>query len=64
MQTVSPAFYAGYSDPAGVGSAVADSEATVVGIYDITGMSHSEYVNGINIVKYSDGTTKKIMVRK
>lgn len=64
VQTVSPAFYAGYSDPAGVGSAVADSEATVVGIYDITGVRHSEYVNGINIVKYSDGTTKKIMVRK
>lgn len=38
--------------------------AQIVAIYTATGMKVNTLVNGLNIVKFSDGTTKKIIVRK
>lgn len=64
IQTLSPAFYARYSDPAGVDEISDRAEATVVGIYDVNGMRRACYAEGINIVRYSDGSTKKVMIRK
>jgi len=64
IQTISPAFYARYTDPAGVDEISGRAEATVVGIYDVNGMCRADYGEGINIVRYSDGSAKKVMIRK
>lgn len=38
--------------------------ATVVGYYDLMGRRYNEPFDGINIVLYSDGTSKKVIIRK
>lgn len=43
--------------------AILNGNATVVGYYNISGTEVSAPVKGINIVKYSDGTVRKIMVK-
>lgn len=45
----------------GIDENVVDVENKVVGIYDANGRKINEMRNGLNIVKYSDGSTKKIM---
>ncbi len=45
----------------GIDENVIDVENKVVGIYDANGRKINEMRNGLNIVKYSDGSTKKIM---
>ena len=40
-----------------------NEEATVVGIYDINGMLLNEMQDGLNILRMSDGTTIKIMMK-
>lgn len=45
----------------GIDENVIDVENKVVGIYDANGRKLNEMRNGLNIVKYSDGSTKKIM---
>lgn len=40
-----------------------NEEATVVGIYDINGMKLGEMQDGLNILRMSDGTTIKIMMK-
>lgn len=45
----------------GIDENVVDVENKVVGIYDANGRKLNEMRNGLNIVKYSDGSTKKIM---
>ncbi len=48
----------------GVFTVEADApEVTVTGYYDLTGRRHDTPVHGLNIVLYSDGTTKKVFVR-
>ena len=39
-----------------------DNNKTVDGYYDLNGIFHSEPINGVNIVKYNDGTFKKMMI--
>ncbi len=39
-------------------------EATIVEIYTIDGIRHSELQQGLNVVRMSDGTTRKIMHRQ
>lgn len=52
----------GYSPVSGVENVSTDThEAEVVGIYDIMGNRHSDYVKGINIVVMSNGTSRKVM---
>lgn len=63
IQTVSPAFHASFATD-GLEETIVGDNAEITDIYDITGMRHAELVKGINIVKYSDGTTKKVFVRK
>lgn len=40
-----------------------NADATVVGIYDINGMLLNEMQDGLNILRMSDGTTIKIMMK-
>ena len=46
----------------GIGSATNDSTATEVARYDANGNLLAAPAKGLNIVRYSDGTMKKIMV--
>lgn len=46
----------------GIGSATNDSTATEVARYDVNGNMLTAPAKGLNIVHYSDGTVKKIMV--
>ena len=39
----------------------ADTNAEVTGIYDVQGRKHNELQPGVNIVRMSDGTTRKII---
>lgn len=66
IQTVSPAFYIKNLDSSGVNEMIvdADSQAKLIGIYDITGRQLSRSVNGINIFRYSDGSSRKVIIRK
>ncbi len=47
-------------DPA---AAVGNEAKTIVATYDISGRKMDVPVNGINIIRYSDGTTRKVVVR-
>lgn len=38
-----------------------ESDGSVVGYYDLMGKKHAQPLRGLNIVKMSDGTTKKIL---
>ena len=54
----------GYMVPTGIGSV--ESEAGVreiSGIYTINGVKLNAPQRGINIIKYTDGTAKKVMVK-
>lgn len=52
-----------YSQAASAVSMVIDSNAVEVARYDLAGRAISSYTPGINIVKYSDGSVRKIMVK-
>ena len=45
-------------------AATTDSSVEVVGIYDLQGHRQHALRPGINIVRYSDGTAKKVMIRR
>lgn len=51
------------SGETGIDSVSEAAEATVVGIYDMSGRRMDSLTKGINIVKLSDGTTKKVLVK-
>lgn len=38
-------------------------ERTVVGIYSVDGVKLSQPKSGLNIIRYSDGTARKVIVR-
>ena len=40
-----------------------DSKWVVKGYYDISGKKHEEPQQGLNIIRYSDGSAKKIIVK-
>ncbi len=40
-----------------------DNAKTIVGIYDMNGRAVNEPAQGINIIRYSDGTTRKVVMR-
>ncbi len=47
----------------GVDDAIADNAATPVAVYDIHGRRMSAPAKGLNIIRYSDGTTRKVFLR-
>ena len=54
----------GYTpDPglSGVDNNLIDETATIKAIYDLNGVQHNDFVDGINIVIMSDGSTHKIV---
>lgn len=48
----------------GVEKVVAAEDAEVVAIYNLQGIRYSELRPGLNIVKMSDGTTRKVLVKE
>lgn len=52
-----------YSDPTGINDVQASTDKTVVGYYTLDGQQLDCQQKGINIIKYSDGTTEKKLLR-
>lgn len=52
----------GWSPATGIDS-IATVDTSVVAIYNLSGVKVNTYQKGINIVRLSDGTTKKILVK-
>ena len=50
-------------DPDGIGGIRADEEAAEVARYDIQGRAIDKPQRGLNIIRYSDGTTRKVVVK-
>lgn len=58
MQTFTTSF-----DPDGIEDVKASEEATEVARYDLQGRMIAKPQKGINIIRYSDGTSKKVLVK-
>lgn len=57
-------YFMDFAPTSGIGSvAVSNTEVVETARYDITGRRLSEPAPGINIVRYSDGTSRKIVVK-
>lgn len=52
-----------YANPTGIKSAKVDNEKKVTARYSISGARLQAHVPGINILKYSDGTTRRVLVK-
>lgn len=46
-----------------INSVIAETENVVVGYYSIGGMQQAVPQKGINIIKYADGTAKKVLIK-
>ena len=42
---------------------IEDGDKEVEGYYDLRGIRHQEPVPGLNVVRYNDGTSEKILVK-
>ena len=51
-------------DATSISSAIADEDTEVEGYYNVNGVRSDVPVKGMNIVKYKNGKTKKIMIKK
>lgn len=51
------------NDPLDVSPILSETGTTAIGIFDLNGKRISTLEKGINIIKYSDGTTKKVIVK-
>ncbi len=49
--------------PTGIRQPISGTESTVIRRYDASGRSTSSPVKGLNVLKMSDGTTKKVLVK-
>lgn len=55
--------YYGYDESSGIETPqITNGNKTIVGIYTLSGMKVGTMGKGINIVKYSDGSTRKVIV--
>lgn len=55
--------YYGYDESSGIETPqISNGNKTIVGIYTLSGMKVGTMGKGINIVKYSDGSTRKVIV--
>lgn len=52
-----------FVDSADIDEVVTDAEAVPVAYYDIMGRQHNSLQQGINIVKMSDGSSRKVLVK-
>ena len=62
QQVISPAFRIGSATPTGI-EVVKSEDATEVARYTVDGRAISAPQSGVNIVKMSDGTVKKVLVK-
>ena len=51
------------NDPLDVSPILSETGTTAIGIFDLNGKRISTLEKGINIIKFSDGTTKKVIVK-
>lgn len=55
------------ADPTGIGEVLLDESASrernVVGYYNVQGQRLNEPQRGVNIIRYSDGMSKKVLVK-
>lgn len=53
------------SQSAGISDITADSDATVTGVYDLSGrrINAADATNGMFVVRYSDGTARKVAIK-
>ena len=51
------------ADPDGIGEVKASEEVTEVARYDIQGRMIAQPQKGINIIRHSDGTTRKVLIK-
>ena len=51
------------SETTGIMNITTESNSTIVGIYTIDGLRLTAPVKGINIIKYADGTFKKVYIK-
>lgn len=58
VQTFSTSF-----DPDGIEGVKADTEVTEVARYDLQGRRLSQPQNGLNIIRYSDGSSRKVWIK-
>ena len=56
-------FRTGEIDPDGIEGVLASEEVVEVARYDLQGRKIAEPQKGINIIRYSDGSTRKVMVK-
>ena len=58
-------FFVEEGDPTPVERIEADTEkeAEIIGIYDLNGTKKQSMQRGLNIIRMSDGTTRKVMVK-
>ena len=50
-------------DPDGIEGVKADTEVTEVARYDLQGRRLSQPQNGLNIIRYSDGSSRKVWIK-
>ena len=48
-------------EPGGIDEVITSGEAVPVGYYDMMGRQYNDLQNGVNIVKMSDGSAKKVL---
>lgn len=48
-------------DPSGITTLSNDSSQEIIGVYDLRGNKHDDFVRGINIIKYKNGSSKKLV---
>ena len=56
-------FMEGDADATGISTTGTDSNTEIEGYYTVNGVRSDVPVKGMNIVKYKDGKTKKIMIK-
>ena len=55
--------YFTYKESTDIHAVNSDSDSGTRNIFDIKGIKHEGYVKGLNIIRMSDGTTKKVLVK-
>ena len=50
-------------DPTAIQQMETDAEATIVGIYSLSGARQNSLQRGMNIIRMSDGSVKKVLVK-
>ena len=58
----SPGYFT-YKENTGIHTVNTDADLVTKNLFDINGIKHDDYKKGLNIIRKSDGTTKKVVVK-